>query len=485
MVQTMKKHPETEKPNGAALLLTLGYSIFVAANSFVLREPGLLAPWIHPDSQQMLYVAATGSFGIVLAVIGSSILCGKRPTRNVFATCMATFLLLGLACLITAVLVPSHTNILLYIAMAFLGAQAAFCFIAWATVLISMNASEAWMFIISSAIMSALIFVPCVPLLSVWDIAALPLYSAMSCLAIVLYVVGLHIDKSQCLDRDLSPVDTQTNRNDSLRELMKSEGPAVLSLGSLGFSASVLRMSVENVQPLDMCSMEMVALVYAGAILLLLVFTASMKLNLEKLFLASFPVVMGMMVLLPFSGDEVRIAFLGISTALYTIGLLLLFLIAHNIKSKTSMPAEGLFGIFYGIATLIGLLGCFASIAKIADGGIVNWSTVALFCACFLSLFLLPRGKSQYASTPSESTTVVFEIGSQLNEEIKAEYCLTEKEMEVLELMMQGRNVPAIAEQLYISKNTVRTHCKHIFKKVGVHSRQECIDAVLKHIPKS
>ncbi|WP_420484871.1 helix-turn-helix transcriptional regulator [Eggerthella lenta] len=38
--------------------------------------------------------------------------------------------------------------------------------------------------------------------------------------------------------------------------------------------------------------------------------------------------------------------------------------------------------------------------------------------------------------------------------------------------------MPYVAEELVISKNTVRTHTKSIFAKTGVHSRQELIDLV-------
>ncbi len=54
-------------------------------------------------------------------------------------------------------------------------------------------------------------------------------------------------------------------------------------------------------------------------------------------------------------------------------------------------------------------------------------------------------------------------------------YGLSARESEVAELLLSGRNVPAIAELLCISQSTVQTHVKHIYEKVGVRTRQELI----------
>lgn len=41
-----------------------------------------------------------------------------------------------------------------------------------------------------------------------------------------------------------------------------------------------------------------------------------------------------------------------------------------------------------------------------------------------------------------------------------------------------GRSQPYIREELMLSKNTVSSHVQHIYVKLGVHSKQELIDAV-------
>lgn len=46
-------------------------------------------------------------------------------------------------------------------------------------------------------------------------------------------------------------------------------------------------------------------------------------------------------------------------------------------------------------------------------------------------------------------------------------YGLSRREAEVLDPPCRGRDVPYVAEELVISKNTVRTHTKSIFAKNG------------------
>lgn len=56
---------------------------------------------------------------------------------------------------------------------------------------------------------------------------------------------------------------------------------------------------------------------------------------------------------------------------------------------------------------------------------------------------------------------------------------LTPRELEVLRAMSEGRDTAAIAEHLYLSPLTVRTHVKHILAKLGVHSSVEAVSLAL------
>jgi DNA-binding CsgD family transcriptional regulator len=55
---------------------------------------------------------------------------------------------------------------------------------------------------------------------------------------------------------------------------------------------------------------------------------------------------------------------------------------------------------------------------------------------------------------------------------------LTEREREILSLLASGGTNAAIAEQLCVSVETVRFHCKNLYAKLGVSSRAEAVQAV-------
>jgi DNA-binding CsgD family transcriptional regulator len=54
---------------------------------------------------------------------------------------------------------------------------------------------------------------------------------------------------------------------------------------------------------------------------------------------------------------------------------------------------------------------------------------------------------------------------------------LTERQTEVLHLLAQGKSTAQIAEELFLSKTTVRNHIAHLMANLGVHSRVQAVIA--------
>lgn len=57
---------------------------------------------------------------------------------------------------------------------------------------------------------------------------------------------------------------------------------------------------------------------------------------------------------------------------------------------------------------------------------------------------------------------------------------LTPREREVLDLMVAGMDRAAVAQRLFLSINTVRTHTKNILSKLDVHSSLEAVSVALR-----
>jgi DNA-binding NarL/FixJ family response regulator len=54
-------------------------------------------------------------------------------------------------------------------------------------------------------------------------------------------------------------------------------------------------------------------------------------------------------------------------------------------------------------------------------------------------------------------------------------YGLTEREVEVLGLVVTGLTAPRIADQLYVSPRTIHTHLAAIYRELDVSTRGEAV----------
>ncbi len=62
----------------------------------------------------------------------------------------------------------------------------------------------------------------------------------------------------------------------------------------------------------------------------------------------------------------------------------------------------------------------------------------------------------------------------------KNNYDLTEREKEVLKLLVNGDDYKLIAERLFLSLHTVRAHIRSIYDKLHVHSKSQAVSKALR-----
>jgi LuxR family maltose regulon positive regulatory protein len=73
--------------------------------------------------------------------------------------------------------------------------------------------------------------------------------------------------------------------------------------------------------------------------------------------------------------------------------------------------------------------------------------------------------KDPQQAEPSESQESQFEYFDPLSE----------RETEILQLIAEGLTNPDIANTLFLSLHTVKTHTRNIYSKLGVHNRTEAV----------
>jgi RNA polymerase sigma factor (sigma-70 family) len=87
---------------------------------------------------------------------------------------------------------------------------------------------------------------------------------------------------------------------------------------------------------------------------------------------------------------------------------------------------------------------------------------------------------------PFIAREILSQIAVQENSQDKSEHrealpsdmeALTNREKEILDLVAQGLSNREISEQLFVSRYTVESHIKHIYRKLSVSKRTKAVSA--------
>lgn len=88
------------------------------------------------------------------------------------------------------------------------------------------------------------------------------------------------------------------------------------------------------------------------------------------------------------------------------------------------------------------------------------------------------RGSNDALKAKQTTDHQAFDPTDQASDAVASAYGLTSRETEIMRLLARGRTSPFIQEELVLSRNTVKTHVRHIYTKLGIHSHQELISKV-------
>ena len=124
-----------------------------------------------------------------------------------------------------------------------------------------------------------------------------------------------------------------------------------------------------------------------------------------------------------------------------------------------------------------------------ANGQSPNPTLLALGVVC-VTLVLLPPLHKRLTTLLKNHIylTTITEMPAQEQTRLICELSITEKlterEGEIVALLIKGKTYRMIAGELHVSENTVKTHVKNIYSKAGVQSRTELMNLLLDiHLP--
>ena len=170
--------------------------------------------------------------------------------------------------------------------------------------------------------------------------------------------------------------------------------------------------------------------------------------------------------------------YIGIYTA-YGLILLTAWTLAWSAVALKGERADRVFGALFAAELTAFLAGFLVSQAAGALGGAVATAGMPLLATGLLVLaycFVLPeREMAPYSPQVARLNREGLEGRCRV---LADRFGLTEREAEIFVYLARGRDVQFIEQDLQISRNTVKTHRKNLYRKHGIHTQQELLSLI-------
>jgi NarL family two-component system response regulator LiaR len=101
--------------------------------------------------------------------------------------------------------------------------------------------------------------------------------------------------------------------------------------------------------------------------------------------------------------------------------------------------------------------------------------TAATFAVLGIWLGLKLAGRQERIVVKEVSVTAADGKPFVADERKREDLGITRRELEILELIAEGMSNREIAEKLYVSENTVKTHSSRVFDKLGARRRTQAV----------
>lgn len=431
--------------------------------------------WLGVLTTQPVYLA------MVLGVVCSP----RKRTRVAWASVLLLVAGTMLLFLGTFVLEGSATMPCRFAGLLLLGCGIASGFSLWANVLAGYSIEKSVRLIIAAYCVSALarlVFSMVRSEVLFWSVLAV----ALVCASASLVVIGRDPEDGE--ERSQTSFLSRDELSRFATVMAKDYWPPLVCFLIALFTSSL-------VFPLDSPSLNITELaVYSmgslvGCVVLLTVWRRTNVLFFSSNIFAKYAILLIVMLFfLPFFGITYLMVAVFVCGAVSACALIILLTICIEVTKErrafsfaVSSFAFFTFGFCLTLGTVVSIL------ARTPVNGQPTASMISLIGIAFIAVVALLSAirwgvagdeRKDDDAAPAAKLVNYSKEDLRTNSVLVERYKLSEREMDVLILILSAYSASRIAEALFISNNTVKAHTKNLYSKLGVHSKQELLDLV-------
>lgn len=386
---------------------------------------------------------------------------------------------------------------------AILGVGLGVLFVSWASVFTRFDVRDATTLVLIALVVCAVLSL----VAEVLSLVVLELvFICSTCVSVVLLLVSRQLIRTEVAPRSVvyAPeelVDAKKQprtARELLKSVLKAIGNPLFCAAAIAFAVAITRTMTLSTKP-DAVGVLGALCMAVGSGVLLVVMRGrwgrrASQVTIPLLFRIMFPLVATLLLVLSIGGEKFEQMASAAVFALYAIMFALIIPASVDSARREGSPAVAVYGVFAGIVYVVFAGATLLGTWLFAEGG--GFGATTSLVATLLVLYVLAMAYAlvQRRATASEGAaesgggTAVPTTPSELDDlpdpierrclVLSEQFALSPRETDVLVAFAHGRNVSYLAEQLYLSPNTIRSHSKTLYTKLGVHSKQELLNLV-------
>jgi DNA-binding CsgD family transcriptional regulator len=506
-VQSAPSKPAAFVQRFAPNTLSLGYALFLAVNATVIW--GGVFPFLGPEFQTARTLTdffLAQSLAFAAALLGNALDAYYRIPHalHLVLTRPAIPYFFGWCCLIGVTYLDTVSLALTLAGGVLIGFGTAVYFVLWNRAFVSSPKTHATHDFMLGTMYAPLIY------LSLWAIPTAMTVYLIPTVFMPLFTLAIRINAPHLYE----DADEQRGRGREhagrYRHLFSDYWRIAVGIGTIGFSSGVVRsLAVSDVTTGIIVNATSMLGVLISAFALFMVWQfKALRLNISSMFRIAYPFLVIAFALLPLFGYAYLEGFAGVIYAVYGCAIMLMMLQCGRTATAREVNPSFVYGFFgcivYAMHDLGFIIGRFAT-AFVIPG------TDTIVTIAFMSLFVLamafyivqggarwalsagkvsadrvdvittdasPEQRRRQTSTPKETEKRHEDLLARKSRVAAERFQLSNREAEIMNLLVHGYTAKRVAQELMLTENTVNTHVKRMYTKLGVHKRQELVDLV-------